>query len=92
MLRGCAVSMVAVGTRVYPMPVKMSPFEALYGKKCRTPLYWDQTSDRQFFGLEIIQEAEEQVRMIRENLRIEQSRQKSYADIRRRPLELIRRG
>jgi hypothetical protein len=65
----------------------MSPFEALYGRKCRTPLYWDQTGERQFFGPAIIQEAEEQVCMIRENLRIAQTRQKSYADNRRRPLE-----
>jgi hypothetical protein len=65
----------------------MSPFEALYGRKWRTPLYWDQTGERQFFGPELIQEAEEQVRMIRENLRIAQSRQKSYADNRRRLLE-----
>jgi hypothetical protein len=60
---------------------------ALYGRKCRTPLYWDQTGERQFFGPELIQEAEEQVRMIRENLRVAQTRQKSYADNRRRPLE-----
>jgi hypothetical protein len=65
----------------------MSPFEALYGRKCRTPLYWDQTGERQFFGPELIQEAEEQVQMIRENLRTVQSRQKSYADTRRRLLE-----
>jgi hypothetical protein len=65
----------------------MSPYEALYGRKCRTPLYWDQTGERQFFGPEMIQEAEEQVCMIQENLRIEQTRQKSYADNRRRPLE-----
>jgi hypothetical protein len=62
-------------------------FEALYGRKCRTPLYWDQTSESQFFGLEIIQEAEEQVQMIRENLRTAQSKQKSYADTQRRQLE-----
>jgi hypothetical protein len=68
----------------------MSPFEALYGKKCRTPLCWDQTGERQFFGPGIIQEAEEQVRMIRENLRITQTRQKSYADNQRRPLSLKR--
>jgi hypothetical protein len=37
----------------------MSPFEALYGRNYRTPLYWDQTGERQFFGPEIIQEAEE---------------------------------
>jgi ribosomal protein L21E len=39
----------------------MSPFEALYGRKCRTPLYWDQTGERQLFVPEIIQEAEEKV-------------------------------
>jgi hypothetical protein len=50
-------------------------------------LYLDQTGERQFFGPEIIQEAEEQVRIIRENLRVAQTRQKSYADNRRRPLE-----
>jgi hypothetical protein len=65
----------------------MSPFEALYGRKCRTPLYWDQTGEIQFFGPELIQEVEEQVRIIRENLRVAQTRQKSYADNRRRPLE-----
>jgi hypothetical protein len=67
--------------------LKMSPFESLYGRKCRTPLYWDQTRQRQFFGPKLIQEAEEQVRIIRENLRVAQTRQKSYADNRRRPLE-----
>jgi hypothetical protein len=71
----------------YQARLKMSPFEALYGRKCRTPLYWDQTGERQFFGPELIQEAEEQVRIIRENLRIAQTRQNSYADNRRRPLE-----
>jgi hypothetical protein len=71
----------------YQASLKMSPFEALYGRKCRTPLYWDQTSETQLFGPKIIQEAEEQVQQIRENLRTAQSRQKSYADIRRRLLE-----
>jgi hypothetical protein len=71
----------------YQASLKMSLFEALYGRKCRTPLYWDQTGERQFFGLEIIQEGEKQVRIIRENLGTAQSRQKSYADTRRRQLE-----
>jgi hypothetical protein len=52
----------------------MLPFETLYDRKCRTPLYWDQTGERQFFGPELIQEAEEQVRIIRENLRVAQTR------------------
>jgi hypothetical protein len=47
----------------------------------------DQTGRRPFFGPELIQEAEEQVRIIQENLRVAQTRQKSYADNRRRPLE-----
>ena len=71
----------------YQASLKMSPFEALYGRKCRTPLFLDQTRGRQFFGLELIQEAKEQVRLIREDLRVAQTRQKSYADNRRRPLE-----
>jgi hypothetical protein len=60
----------------YQTSLKMSSFEALYGRKCRTSLYWDQTGERQFFGPKIIQEAEEQVQLIWENLRTMQSRQK----------------
>jgi hypothetical protein len=71
----------------YHTSLKMSPFEALYGRKCRTPLYWDQTGERQFFGPEIIKEAEDQVCLIWENLRTAQSRQKSYVDTWRRKLE-----
>jgi hypothetical protein len=68
----------------YQASLKMAPFEALYGRKCRTPLYWNQTIERQVFGPEILQEAEKQVQIIRENLKIAQLRQKSYADNRRR--------
>jgi hypothetical protein len=64
----------------------MAPFEALYGRKCRTPLFWNQTGETQVFGPDVLRNAEEQVRMIRDNLRVAQSRQKSYADIRRREL------
>ena len=64
--------------------MKKSPFEALYGRKCRTPLYWDQIGEKQLFGLDIIEDAEQMVQAVRENLRIAQSRQKSYADGKRR--------
>nr|AAX96295.1 retrotransposon protein, putative, Ty3-gypsy sub-class [Oryza sativa Japonica Group]ABA91783.1 retrotransposon protein, putative, Ty3-gypsy subclass [Oryza sativa Japonica Group] len=70
----------------YQASLQMAPFEALYGRKCRTPLFWDQTGERQLFGTEVLTEAEEKVRIIRERLRIAQSRQKSYADNRRREL------
>ena len=64
----------------------MAPFEALYGRKCRTPLYWSETGESHLFGPEIIKEAERQVQVVRENLKVAQSRQKSYADTRRREL------
>jgi hypothetical protein len=70
----------------YQASLKMTPFEALYGQKCRTPLYLNQTGESQVFGLEILQEAEKQVQIVRENLKTTQSRQKSYADNRRREL------
>jgi hypothetical protein len=64
----------------------MSPFNVLYGRKCRTPLFWNEPRENQVFGLEILQEAERQVQVVRENLQLAQSRQKSYADHRRRKL------
>ena len=64
----------------------MTPFEALYGRKCRTSLFWNQTGETQVFGLDVLRDAEEQVRMIMDNLRVAQSQQKSYADTRRREL------
>ena len=71
----------------YQASLKMSPFEALYGRKCRTPLMWSEVRERSFFGLAKIKDAKEGVAQVRENLRIAQSRQKSYADKRRRDLE-----
>ena len=66
----------------------MSPFEALYGRKCQTPLMWSEVGERSLFGPDMIKEAKEQVAKVRENLKAAQSRQKSYADIQRRPLKL----
>jgi hypothetical protein len=49
-------------------------------------LFWNETGEQEVFRLDILEEAEKQVRMVRENLRVMQSRQKSYADHRRREL------
>jgi hypothetical protein len=57
-----------------------APFEVLYDRKCRTPLNWSETGERQLFGPDIIQDAEEKVRIIREHLKKAQARQKSYYD------------
>jgi hypothetical protein len=64
----------------------MAPFEMLYGRRCRTPLFWNEMGERKVFRPDILKEAEKQVRMVKENLRVMQLRQKSYADHRRREL------
>jgi hypothetical protein len=58
----------------------------LYGRRCRTPLFWNETGEWGLFGPDILEEAEKQVRMVRENLRVALSRQKSYTDHRMREL------
>jgi hypothetical protein len=65
----------------------MSPFKALYGRPCRTPLSWSESDERVIFGPDIVAEAEEKVKQIQANILTTQSHQKSYADKRRRPLE-----
>jgi hypothetical protein len=64
----------------------MLPFQALYGRNCQTPLHWDQPSERQVFNPDILLEVVENIIMVRENLKTVQSRQRSYADTRRRDL------
>ena len=70
----------------YQESIKMAPFEALYGWKCRTPLNWIEPRERRYYGIDFVIEAEEQVRIIQQHMKAAQSRQKNYADKRRRPL------
>jgi hypothetical protein len=70
----------------YQASPKMSPFQALYGRNCRTSLHWDQPGERHVFDPDILLEAEENIRMVQENLKTAQSRQRSYADTRIREL------
>jgi hypothetical protein len=64
----------------------MAPFEALYGRRCRTPLSWSETGERKIFVPDLVVEAEDKVKVIQANLKVAQSIQKSYADQRRKPL------
>ncbi|WVZ76683.1 hypothetical protein U9M48_024636 [Paspalum notatum var. saurae] len=70
----------------YQKSLDMAPFEALYGRRCRTPLNWSEPGERVTFGPDLVTQAEEQVKFIHDNLKRAQSRQKSYSDKRRRPL------
>jgi hypothetical protein len=69
----------------YQESIQMAPFEALYGRKCRTPLNWVEPEERRYYGIEFINEAEEKFRTIQQHMATAQSRQKSYAN-KRRPL------
>jgi hypothetical protein len=71
----------------YQESIKMSPFEALYRWLCRTPLSWSKSGRRVIFSPDIVTEAEQKVKQIQANILAVQSRQKSYADKRRSPLE-----
>jgi hypothetical protein len=70
----------------YHESIKMAPFEALYGRWCRTPLNWSEPGERWFFRPDMVKEMEEKVQRIIHNLKEAQARQKSYADKRCQPL------
>jgi hypothetical protein len=67
--------------------IGMAPYEALYGRKCRSPLYWDEVGEKQLLGPEIVQDTKDKIALIRKRMLTAQSRQKSYADQHRRKLE-----
>ena len=62
--------------------IGMVPYKALYERKCITPLCWTELSEKKIIGLDLIQETEEKVKVIRERLKVATNRQKSYADMR----------
>jgi hypothetical protein len=71
----------------YQASIKMAPFEALYGRRCVSPLCWETLGERSLVGPDWIRQTTEKVQEVRQNLLAAQSRQKSYADVRRRDLE-----
>jgi hypothetical protein len=57
----------------YQANIKMAPYEALYGRQCRTPLFWSQTGESQVFRPEVLKDAEKQVQIVRESLKVAQT-------------------
>ena len=87
MLRACVISSKGSWEKWLPLAkfsynnsyqesIKMAPFEALYGWKCRTPLNWIEPGERRYFGIDFVTEAKEQVRIIQQHMKAAQSRQK----------------
>jgi len=98
MLRACALSSKGSWVKWLPLAefsynnsyqksIKMAPFEALYGRKCRTPLNWVESRERRYYGIDFVNEAEQQVHTIQQHLEAAQACQKSYADKIRKPIE-----
>ena len=67
--------------------IEMAPYEALYGRKCRTPLCWTELSEKKVIDPYLIQETEQKVKMIRERLKVVANRQKSYVDLKRKDIQ-----
>ncbi|GJY41601.1 putative reverse transcriptase domain-containing protein [Tanacetum coccineum] len=85
-----AIIQIALGTKFeldYHASIKATPFEALYGQKCRSPVCWAEVGDVQLTGPEIIHETTEKIVQIRQRLQAARDRQRSYANVRRNPLE-----
>src|SRR5436190_9440743 len=97
MLRACVISFAKTWDECLPLAefsynnsyqksLQMTPFEALYGQRCKSPLNWSEPGERVVFGPDLVTEAEEKVRVIQAHLKTAQSHQKSYLDKRRRLL------
>ena len=71
----------------YQASIRMAPYEALYGRPCRSPLCWTEVEESSIIGPDLIRDTSEKVSLIRQRLLMAQSRWKSYADVRRRPIE-----
>ncbi|GJV41385.1 integrase, catalytic region, zinc finger, CCHC-type containing protein [Tanacetum coccineum] len=78
---------VAPVITIYHASIKAAPFEALYGRKCRSPVCWTEVGEAQILGPELIQETTERIVQIKQRMQAARDRQKSYADLKRKPME-----
>ncbi|GJR93234.1 putative reverse transcriptase domain-containing protein [Tanacetum coccineum] len=71
----------------YHASIKAAPFEALYGRKCRSPVCWTEVGEAQILGPELIQETTEKIVQIKQRMQAARDRQKSYANLKRKLME-----
>nr|GFB99829.1 putative reverse transcriptase domain-containing protein [Tanacetum cinerariifolium] len=71
----------------YHASIKASPFEAIYGRKCRSPVCWTEVGEAQILGPELIQETTEKIIQIKQRMQAARDKKKSYADLKRKPME-----
>ena len=71
----------------FKLSIGMAPYEALYGRKCRTSVCWTELNEHKLIGLDIIKDTEEKVQVIRQRLKVASDRKNSYANLKRRDIE-----
>nr|GFB88326.1 reverse transcriptase domain-containing protein [Tanacetum cinerariifolium] len=84
---GIPVSIISDRDPSYHTTIKAAPFEALYGRKCRSPICWTEVGEVQILGPELIQETTEKIVQIKQIMQAARDRQKSYTDLKRKPME-----
>nr|GEW36152.1 putative reverse transcriptase domain-containing protein [Tanacetum cinerariifolium] len=98
MLRACAIDFEKGWVNHFPLvefsynnsyyaSTKAAPFEALYGRKCRSPVCWTKVREAQILGPELIQETTEKIIQIKQRMQAARDRQKSYDDLKCKPME-----
>nr|GFC17809.1 reverse transcriptase domain-containing protein [Tanacetum cinerariifolium] len=73
---------------IYHASIKAAPFESLYGRKCRSPVCWNEVGEFHLTGPEIVQETTEKIIQIKQRMQAAHDRQKNYADLKRKPMEI----
>ncbi|KAA3480747.1 Retrotransposable element Tf2 [Gossypium australe] len=71
----------------YQSSIRMAPYEALYGRKCQTPLYWTELNEKKIHWVDLVKETEEKVKVVRDSLKATSDWKKSYADLKRNDIE-----
>ena len=98
MLRGCVLDLLRNWDRYIPLmefaynnsyqsSSGMAPYEALYGRKCRTPMCWTELDEHKIIGPDSVKDTEEKVQIIQQRLKAASDRQKSYANLKRKDIE-----
>ncbi|KAG8503560.1 hypothetical protein CXB51_001543 [Gossypium anomalum] len=98
MLRGCVIEFRGSWEDYLPLAefaynnsyqtsIRMAPYEALYGRRCRTPVCWTELGERQLLGPELVVDTADKVKLIRDRLKEVANRQKSYTDLKRKEIE-----
>ena len=98
MLRGCVLDFLGSWDRYIPLmefaynssyqsSIGMAPYEALYGRKFRTPMCWTELNEHKIIGPDLVKDTKEKVKIIQQRLKAASDRQKSYANLKRKNIE-----